>query len=122
MASGIDLKGMDDVISYDVPTYAKTYIHRVGRNARAGKEGVAVSLCEEKQVKNFLKMVKDAGIEGVHELRISDEKLEFWGVKFTECLEVVTNVLQKGKEGKEKKKWGKSGQHFEGKLTILYYS
>jgi ATP-dependent RNA helicase DDX51/DBP6 len=73
MASGIDLKGMDDVISYDVPTYAKTYIHRVGRNARAGKEGVAVSLSEKKQVKNFLKTVKDAGIEGVHELRISEE-------------------------------------------------
>ena len=45
----------------------------MGRTARAGKEGVAVSLCEEKQVKNFLEMVKDAGIEGVEELSNSDE-------------------------------------------------
>ena len=85
---------------------------------RKGGGRVSVSLSEEKQVKNFLKMVKDAGIEGVHELCISEEKLESWGVKFAECLEVVKNVLQKGKEGKEKKKWGNSGQHFGGKSTI----
>ena len=112
MVRGIDLEGLDGVISYDLPTYAKTYIHRVGRTARAGKEGVAVSLCEEKQVKNFLKMVKDAGIEGVEELSISEEKLESWSDKFAECLEVVKDLLQKEKEGKEEKKGGKKGKHF----------
>ena len=39
MVRGIDLEGLDGVISYDLPTYAKTYIHRVGMTARAGKEG-----------------------------------------------------------------------------------
>merc|ERR1719470_49845 len=111
MARGIDLEGLDGVISYDVPTYAKTYIHRVGRTARAGKEGVAVSLCEEKQVKNFLKMVKDAGIEGVAELSISEEKLESLGDKFAVCMEAVKEILQKEKEGKEEKKGGKRGKN-----------
>ena len=83
----------------------------MGRTARAGKEGVAVSLCEEKQVKNFLKMVKDAGIEGVEELSNSDEKLESLGDKFAECLEVVKEMLEKEKEGKEEKKGGKRGKH-----------
>jgi len=60
-----------------------------------------VSLCEEKQVKNFLKMVKDAGIEGVEELSNSDEKLESLGDKFAECLEVLKEMLEKEREGKE---------------------
>jgi superfamily II DNA/RNA helicase len=63
MARGIDLEGrLDNVMSYDVPTYAKTYINR------AGRECVAISLCEEKQVENFLKIVKEAEIEGLMSL------------------------------------------------------
>ena len=84
MARGIDREGqLDNVISYDVPTYAKTYIHRVDR---AGRECVAISLCEEKQVENILKMVKEARIEGVDELSVSNDKLSD---KFAECLDVV---------------------------------
>jgi len=104
MARGIDVEGLDGVISYDVPAYSKTYIHRVGRTARAGKEGVAISICEEKQVKNFLKMVKDAGIEGVEEFKFGNGKLESWKDKYDECLDVVKDLLQKEKEGKEELK------------------
>jgi ATP-dependent RNA helicase DDX51/DBP6 len=37
------------VISYDVPLYMKKYIHRVGRTARANREGVAFTLVEEQE-------------------------------------------------------------------------
>jgi len=104
MARGIDVDGLDGVISYDVPAYSKAYIHRVGRTARAGKEGTAISLCEEKQVKNFLKMVKDAGIEGLEELKIPEEKLECWKDEYNQCLENVKNQLQKEKDGKQEAK------------------
>ena len=41
MARGMDIENARYVISYDMPPYIKTYIHRVGRTARAGKTGVA---------------------------------------------------------------------------------
>jgi len=51
MARGMDIPGVDYVISYDLPGYTKTYIHRIGRCARAGREGHAISLIFRKQVK-----------------------------------------------------------------------
>ena len=48
------VEDLDAVISYDVPAYVKTYIHRLGRTGRLGKEaGSAVT-----KVKSFLKMLK----------------------------------------------------------------
>ena len=104
MARGIDVEGLDGVVSYDVPAYSKAYIHRVGRTARAGKEGTAISLCEEKQVKNFVKMLKDAGIEGVEEFKISEEKLESWKDEYVQCLDSVKIKLQEEKDGKQESK------------------
>ena len=43
-ARGIDIKKMSQVINFDVPTVAKDYIHRIGRTARAGSEGSALTL------------------------------------------------------------------------------
>lgn len=43
-ARGIDVADLDLVINYDLPLKADTYVHRIGRTGRAGKEGVAVSL------------------------------------------------------------------------------
>ena len=39
MTRGMDVRDIQTVINYDPPVYAKTYIHRAGRTARAGKEG-----------------------------------------------------------------------------------
>lgn len=50
MARGMDIDDVQYVISYDPPPYIKTYIHRVGRTARAGKEGTALSLLQKKEV------------------------------------------------------------------------
>merc|ERR1712183_909287 len=101
MARGIDVEGLDGVVSYDVPAYSKADIHRVGRTARAGKEGTAISLCVEKQVKNFIKMLKEAGIEGVEEFKIPDDKLESWKDEYVQCLDSVKNQLQEEKDGKQ---------------------
>ncbi len=46
-ARGIDVKGIDLVINYDLPKEPDAYVHRIGRTARAGAEGCAISLCDE---------------------------------------------------------------------------
>jgi ATP-dependent RNA helicase RhlE len=45
-ARGIDVDGVTHVINYDIPDVPETYVHRIGRTARAGREGVAWSFCE----------------------------------------------------------------------------
>jgi ATP-dependent RNA helicase DeaD len=43
-ARGLDIDGVEYVINYDAPMDPDTYVHRIGRTGRAGKEGIAVSL------------------------------------------------------------------------------
>jgi ATP-dependent RNA helicase RhlB len=49
-ARGLDIESLSMVINYDVPTEAENYVHRIGRTARAGKTGKAVTLASERDV------------------------------------------------------------------------
>lgn len=46
-ARGLDIKGIDLVVNYDIPKEGDTYVHRIGRTGRAGKDGRAFTLCAE---------------------------------------------------------------------------
>jgi ATP-dependent RNA helicase DDX51/DBP6 len=57
MSRGMDIASISAVINYDVPGFAKTYVHRCGRTARAGKQGHAISLLKGSgQVGQFQKL------------------------------------------------------------------
>ncbi len=43
---GIDIDGVSHVFNYDLPNEPESYVHRIGRTARAGKSGVAISFCD----------------------------------------------------------------------------
>lgn len=45
-ARGIDVTGISHVINYDLPVEPESYVHRIGRTARAGASGVAISFCD----------------------------------------------------------------------------
>ena len=53
LARGIDIPDVDIVISYDPPRHIKTYIHRIGRTARAGRPGTAITLLTQKEQQIF---------------------------------------------------------------------
>jgi ATP-dependent RNA helicase RhlE len=48
-ARGIDVDGITHVINYDLPNIPESYVHRIGRTARAGAEGIAISLCDHEE-------------------------------------------------------------------------
>lgn len=45
-ARGIDIDDISHVINYEIPYVPETYVHRIGRTARAGTKGIAISICE----------------------------------------------------------------------------
>uniref|UniRef100_A0A670ZVQ1 Helicase C-terminal domain-containing protein n=1 Tax=Pseudonaja textilis TaxID=8673 RepID=A0A670ZVQ1_PSETE len=75
-ARGIDFGGVKCVISYDAPQFIRTYIHRVGRTARAGKAGLAFSLLLKRQEHRFLKMLKDAGLPELEPQLVKSSSLQ----------------------------------------------
>ncbi len=46
VARGIDVDGITHVINYELPNEAESYVHRIGRTARAGADGIALSFCD----------------------------------------------------------------------------
>ena len=45
-ARGIDVTGISHVINFDLPAEAESYVHRIGRTARAGAAGIAIRFCD----------------------------------------------------------------------------
>ena len=58
LSRGIDIKGIEIVINYEVPNDAEDYIHRIGRTARADKTGEAITFINENQIKSFMSIEK----------------------------------------------------------------
>ena len=48
-ARGIDVDGVSHVFNYDLPNIPESYVHRIGRTARAGADGVAISFCDHEE-------------------------------------------------------------------------
>jgi len=70
-ARGLDIKGVSHIYNYDIPRESKEYIHRIGRTARAGKEGKVINLLSERDFDNFTRVLRDNDVE------ITKEKTPF---------------------------------------------
>jgi ATP-dependent RNA helicase RhlE len=49
-ARGIDIDGISHVINYELPNVPESYVHRIGRTARAGADGIAISFCDREEL------------------------------------------------------------------------
>ena len=58
LSRGIDIKGIETVINYEVPHDEEDYVHRIGRTARADRTGEAITFINSKQVENFKNIEK----------------------------------------------------------------
>jgi ATP-dependent RNA helicase RhlE len=56
-ARGIDINGVTHVINYDLPNVPESYVHRIGRTARAGADGSAISFCDGEE-RPFLRAIE----------------------------------------------------------------
>ncbi|MBW2980654.1 DEAD/DEAH box helicase [Candidatus Woesearchaeota archaeon] len=66
-ARGLDIKGVSHIYNYDIPKESKQYIHRIGRTARAGKEGKAINLLANRDHDNFSRVLRDNDVEIIKE-------------------------------------------------------
>jgi ATP-dependent RNA helicase DDX51/DBP6 len=74
LARGIDLKNIRLVINYDPPAHARTYVHRVGRTARAQRTGHCITILKQGQEGEFKKM--RAAVDSNVDRLLRDSKIE----------------------------------------------
>ena len=109
-ARGIDVEGITHVINIDVPLEKEAYVHRIGRTARAGKSGKAIT---------FVTPYEDRFLNDIEEyigFKIPEKSLEEI-VLDEKLLESEENVLKK----KAKKKDSK-GKNINKEITKLYFN
>ena len=100
LSRGMDIQSVSAVINYDVPSFAKTYVHRVGRTARAGRTGKAVTLLKSGQIHQFRKMrqlIDDP--EQVTSLAIKKELIRGSFAHYKTCVAKLRELIDAEKQG-----------------------
>ncbi|KAL6198864.1 PREDICTED: DEAD-box ATP-dependent RNA helicase 10 [Fragaria vesca subsp. vesca] len=103
---GLDIPSVDMVINYDIPSNSKDYIHRVGRTARAGRSGVAISLVNQYELEWYIQIEKLIG-KKLPEFPAQEEEVLQFLERVTEAKRLATSKL---KEGGSKKRKGRGNE------------
>ncbi|KAM7354853.1 putative ATP-dependent RNA helicase Dbp73D [Cochliomyia hominivorax] len=97
LARGIDIPDVDIVISYDPPRHIKTYIHRIGRTARAGRPGTAITLLTQKEQQAFDKTLAEVGKAITSEISVSTATEETYAQEYSTALNALRAKVTKDK-------------------------
>ncbi|KAJ1964290.1 nucleolar DEAD-box protein required for synthesis of 60S ribosomal subunit [Dipsacomyces acuminosporus] len=97
-ARGLDVKGIETVINYTMPTQFAQYLHRVGRTARAGRSGRAVTLVGENDRKMLKMAVKHSAKDKIKQRVVPGEVLKKYRAKVDDLAQQVADILAEEKQ------------------------
>ncbi len=119
-ARGLDIRDVSHVYNYDVPKTSEEYVHRIGRTARAGDQGDAVTLLTERDYENFSSVLRDHTLD----IRKADlpqfEKVSF--VRVQREFGGERGRPQRGSHGYGRGGYGESSHHGSGERSSSYGS
>ncbi|KAH7360738.1 P-loop containing nucleoside triphosphate hydrolase protein [Rhexocercosporidium sp. MPI-PUGE-AT-0058] len=100
---GLDIKGVDTVINYEAPQSHEIYLHRVGRTARAGRQGRACTLAAEPDRKVVKAAVKSGRAQGAKIVSrvIEASEADEWAQKVEDFEDEIDEILKEEKEDKQ---------------------
>jgi len=105
-ARGLDIPSVDLVVNYDLPLDSKTYVHRVGRTARAGKSGRAISLVSQYDAEVWTRIEWALG-KKIDMEKVDEKEVIVFGQTVGEAQRVAIRQLKDEKEKEENRRGGR---------------
>lgn len=98
MGRGLDLEDVENVVNYEPPTQPKTYIHRVGRTARAGTDGAAFTILRRQEVLHFKELRNQVDSREPSIVRLTEDDYKPFEARYAEALRVLKELVRNEKK------------------------